>query len=177
MSDVIIENPILNGAFREPARHFRFADEGITNEIVPGRRSSSYFIPIARPKKKGKQLAFDTESTQDRIEENKGRQGHDGAHPLGARGQQPRRVRAVEIHRESRPVERPVGHPPRAQSGSRGGGMINSIAPERVAFFRSPSPHRGEGSGVRGDRAAKQRIPARRASEGSFASVATGDKR
>jgi hypothetical protein len=71
MADVVIENPILNGPFREPARHFRFADEGITNEIVPGRRSSSYFIPIARPKKKGKQLAFETEWTQDRIEENK----------------------------------------------------------------------------------------------------------
>jgi hypothetical protein len=71
MADVIIENPILNCPFREPARHFRFADEGITNEIVPGRRSSSYFIPIARPKKKGKQLAFDTEWTEDRIEENK----------------------------------------------------------------------------------------------------------
>jgi hypothetical protein len=73
MADVIIENPILNGPFREPERHFRFGDEGITNEIVPGRRSSSYFIPIARPKKKGKQLAFETEWTQDRIEDNKTR--------------------------------------------------------------------------------------------------------
>ena len=52
--------------------HFRFSDEGITDEIVDGRRISSYFVPIARPKKKGsKQLQFDTEWTQDRIEENK----------------------------------------------------------------------------------------------------------
>jgi type III restriction enzyme len=72
MQQVVIENPILNSPFREPARHFRFSDEGITNEIVEARRVSSYFIPIAKPKKKGKaaQLAFDTEWTKDRIEEN-----------------------------------------------------------------------------------------------------------
>ncbi|MEK7760117.1 MAG: DEAD/DEAH box helicase family protein, partial [Nitrospirota bacterium] len=56
----------------EPTRHFRFTDEGITNEEVDGRRTSSYFVPIAKPKKKGaQQLQFDTEWTQDRIEENK----------------------------------------------------------------------------------------------------------
>jgi hypothetical protein len=71
MPDALIENPILNSPFAAPARHFKFTDEGITNEIVEGRSSSSYFIPIARPKKKGKQLVFDTEWTQDRIEENK----------------------------------------------------------------------------------------------------------
>ena len=72
MSQVVIENPIINSPFDEPTCHFRFADEGITDEIVDGRRSSSYFVPIARPKKKGsKQLQFDTEWTQDRIEENK----------------------------------------------------------------------------------------------------------
>src|SRR5437867_6313207 len=69
---VVIENPILNSPFLEPSHHFRFSDEGITNEVVEGRRISSYFIPIAKPKKKnGKQLAFDTEWTEDRIEENK----------------------------------------------------------------------------------------------------------
>ncbi len=69
---VVIENPILNSPFQEPTRHFRFSDEGITNDIVEARRVSSYFIPIAKPKKKGKaaQLAFDTEWTKDRIEEN-----------------------------------------------------------------------------------------------------------
>ena len=72
MSQVVIENPIINSPFDEPTRHFRFTDEGITDEIVDGRRTSSYFVPIARPKKKGsKQLQFDTEWTQDRIEENK----------------------------------------------------------------------------------------------------------
>ena len=77
MSHVVIENPIINSPTAEPTRHFRFTDEGIidegiTDEIVDGRRTSSYFVPIARPKKKGsKQLQFDTEWTQDRIEENK----------------------------------------------------------------------------------------------------------
>jgi type III restriction enzyme len=72
MSQVVIENPIINSPFDEPTRHFRFSDEGITNEIDDGRRTSSYFVPIAKSKKKGSnQLQFDTEWTQDRIEENK----------------------------------------------------------------------------------------------------------
>ena len=72
MSQVVIENPIINSPFDEPTRHFRFGDEGITDEIVDGRRTSSYFVPIAKSKKKGaKQLEFDTEWTQDRVEENK----------------------------------------------------------------------------------------------------------
>lgn len=71
MSQVVIANPVINSPFHEPDRHFRFDDDGITNEIVDGRRPSSYFVPIAQPKKKGKQLAFDTEWTEDRIQENK----------------------------------------------------------------------------------------------------------
>ena len=51
--------------------HFRFADAGITDEIIEARRVSSYFIPIAKPKKKGKQLTFETEWTQQHIAENK----------------------------------------------------------------------------------------------------------
>lgn len=71
MTDVRIENPILNSPFREPSRHWRFSDEGITNDIVESRRTSAYFVPIASPKKKGGQLSFDTEWTQDRLEENR----------------------------------------------------------------------------------------------------------
>src|SRR5881628_3819956 len=63
----LIENPILNSPFREPNRHFKFDDEGITNDIVTGRRPSSHFVPIPRAKKKGKQLQFDTEWTKDRV--------------------------------------------------------------------------------------------------------------
>lgn len=71
MKQVVIENPVLNSPYKEPNLHFKFTEEGITNEIIEQRRISSYFIPIAKPKKKGKQLSLDTEWTEDRIEENK----------------------------------------------------------------------------------------------------------
>ncbi len=69
MPDVVIENPILNSPFAEPTRHFRFTDDGITDEIVEERRLAGYFIPIPQPKKRGKQLAIDTQWTQDRFKE------------------------------------------------------------------------------------------------------------
>ena len=52
MPQVVIENPILNSPYKEPNRHFKFSEEGITNEITESRRISSYFVPIAQPKKK-----------------------------------------------------------------------------------------------------------------------------
>ncbi|MGN6562679.1 MAG: BPTD_3080 family restriction endonuclease [Thermomicrobiales bacterium] len=68
---IVIEQPVINSAFAEPSRHFQFGEDGITNEIVPGRRRSSYFIPIARPKAKGKQLLLQhAEWTEDRLQEN-----------------------------------------------------------------------------------------------------------
>jgi type III restriction enzyme len=71
MPQVVIENPILNSPYSEPTRHFHFTDEGITSEIDEGRRVSSYFVPIPRAKKRNpKQLAFETEWTQDRLKEN-----------------------------------------------------------------------------------------------------------
>ncbi len=71
MRQTVIENPILNSPFLEPTCHFRFDAEGITNDVVAGRRSSSYFMPIPAPRKKGAQLSCDTEWTKDRIEKNK----------------------------------------------------------------------------------------------------------
>ncbi|MFN8485365.1 MAG: DEAD/DEAH box helicase family protein [Anaerolineae bacterium] len=71
MRQVVIENPVLNSPYAEPQRHFRFTEQGITDEIVEARRVSSYFVPIPQPKKKGKQAALPlTEWTEDRIEEN-----------------------------------------------------------------------------------------------------------
>src|SRR5579862_1772883 len=67
---VTIENPIINSAYAEPTRHFRFDDEGITDEIVEERRPSSYFVPIPAARRRGGQLAFDTEWTKDRVQEN-----------------------------------------------------------------------------------------------------------
>lgn len=72
MPQTVIENPILNSPFLEPERHFKFDDEGITSEVLTGRRASAYFIPIAQPRKRGqKQQRFDTECTRDRVEENR----------------------------------------------------------------------------------------------------------
>jgi len=69
--NVVIENPVINSPFKEPCRHFKFDDDGITNEIAGTRRVSAYFVPIAQPRKRSKnQLLFDTEWTKDRLEEN-----------------------------------------------------------------------------------------------------------
>src|SRR5664280_438571 len=66
----VIENPVINSAFEEPGKHYKFDDGGITDEIVTSRRPSAYFIPVAQPKKKGKQLELGTEWTDDRLREN-----------------------------------------------------------------------------------------------------------
>ena len=63
---VIIENPVINSPFEEPTRHFKFSDDGITNEIVERRRRSSYFIPVPRPRKQGAQLELEELWTTDR---------------------------------------------------------------------------------------------------------------
>ena len=72
MNQVVIENPIINSPFEEPKRHFKFNDNGITSEIVEARRTSHYFIPIAQPRKKNKQIEIPLGDswTRDRIEEN-----------------------------------------------------------------------------------------------------------
>src|SRR5437016_1685955 len=71
MPDTVIENPILNSPYCEPARHFRFSEDGITNDIVEERRTSIYFVPIAKAKKRGGQASFESEWTEDRIQANK----------------------------------------------------------------------------------------------------------
>ncbi len=70
MPDVLIENPVLNSPFVEPTRHFVIDEDGITDEIAESRRPSSFFIPIAQPKKKGKQLALQETWTSERVRGN-----------------------------------------------------------------------------------------------------------
>lgn len=65
-----IANPVINGPYDEPHRHFKFDSDGITDEIVEGRRRSEYFIPVPQTKKRGAQLQFDPEWTADRIRPN-----------------------------------------------------------------------------------------------------------
>lgn len=33
MADTVIENPVINSAFREPTRHFRFSADGVSDQI------------------------------------------------------------------------------------------------------------------------------------------------
>jgi type III restriction enzyme len=55
-----IENPVINSPFVEPAQHFvTSADGQVTGEIAPSRRSSEFFVPVARPKKLSGQLSMD----------------------------------------------------------------------------------------------------------------------
>lgn len=72
----VIENPILNSPFREPTRHFRFDEDGITSETVDERRRSTYFIPIPQPKRKvakgvpQEQMSLPGNWTAERMQEN-----------------------------------------------------------------------------------------------------------
>jgi type III restriction enzyme len=71
-AQVVIDNPILNSPYREPTRHFRFDEEGITDEIVEARRRSQYFVPIPPPRRRGgaqAELALEESWTQDRLKE------------------------------------------------------------------------------------------------------------
>src|SRR5260370_15815676 len=71
MPPVAIDNPILNAPYRKPTRHFRFdANDQITDTIDPGRRDSSYFLPIAAPRKRGAPGLFDD------LKEKKTESGH-----------------------------------------------------------------------------------------------------
>jgi type III restriction enzyme len=71
VADRIIENPIINSPYRAPDKHFKFDDEGITSDVVPGRRPSQFFIPVPKPRKRGQQIELDfAEFTADKIRKN-----------------------------------------------------------------------------------------------------------
>ena len=56
MAQVVIENPILNSPFGEPARFHEFDKYGTpTGRILDGRRKSGYFIPVAQPRRQAVQ--------------------------------------------------------------------------------------------------------------------------
>jgi len=40
-----IDNPVINSPYTEPARHFEFTDDGITDRVIEGRRPSAHVIP------------------------------------------------------------------------------------------------------------------------------------
>ena len=63
MTAVTIDNPIINSPFDEPRRHFLFSANGITDTLGRGRRKSVYFVPVPRPRLKGKSLELNLELT------------------------------------------------------------------------------------------------------------------
>lgn len=69
MADTVIDDPILNRPYDEPARHFEFDTDGITDRISESRRPSSYFVPVPRSRKAGRQLEL-AELTADQIQLN-----------------------------------------------------------------------------------------------------------
>lgn len=66
MSEVAdaLANPILNGPYDPPERHFVLGPDGPTGEIRPGRRASESFVPIPQ-ERKGKQPAAATQQEFD----------------------------------------------------------------------------------------------------------------
>jgi len=71
VADRVISNPIINSPYHPPAKYFAFDNEGITDRIVEGRRPSSYFVPVPRPRKRGAQQQLDfPELTADQIKQN-----------------------------------------------------------------------------------------------------------
>ncbi len=70
MPDAAIDNPILNGPYDEPTRHWKFDDDGITDEVVSARRASGYFVPVPAARKRTRQLTLQTQWTRDRLKSN-----------------------------------------------------------------------------------------------------------
>ena len=70
MPDAPIDNPILNGPYAAPTRHWLFDDGGITNKVVDGRRPSGYFVPVPQARRQTAQLAIETDWTLDRLKPN-----------------------------------------------------------------------------------------------------------
>jgi len=58
VANTLIENPIINSPFEEPARHFQFNDQGITDKIINARRISEHLVPIPKPKNKSVQSSL-----------------------------------------------------------------------------------------------------------------------
>src|SRR4051794_3556879 len=54
-------NPVLNGPYDPPQRHFEVGPEGPTGEVLPGRRRSESWVPIPATRK-GKTTAAVQES-------------------------------------------------------------------------------------------------------------------
>jgi len=70
-----LSNPVLNGPYEEPNRHFELKEHGPTGVILEHRRPSEFFIPVPKQRKgrvkaaEQQTLAFET-LTDERVERN-----------------------------------------------------------------------------------------------------------
>lgn len=69
----MLANPILNGPYDMPTRHFEVGPQGPTGRVNEGRRPSASYVPIAPTRKRGKsaagtQQAFDFAGTRERLD-------------------------------------------------------------------------------------------------------------
>lgn len=55
-----MKSPILNSPYKEPLRHFKSDERGLTEEINEFRRPSSFFIPVPRAKTRQAKLDLNT---------------------------------------------------------------------------------------------------------------------
>lgn len=62
-----LTNPILNGPYDPPERHFAVGPTGPTGEIRPGRRPSEFYVPIAQAKK-ARRATRDADLFQDELD-------------------------------------------------------------------------------------------------------------
>lgn len=46
-----LANPVINGPYDEPSRHFELSPGGPTGVVIESRRPSEFFVPIPKPKK------------------------------------------------------------------------------------------------------------------------------
>ncbi len=51
-----MKNPIINSPYKEPPRHFKADERGISDDILEFRRPSSFYIPVPRTRKRDRQL-------------------------------------------------------------------------------------------------------------------------
>lgn len=72
-----LADPVLNSPYDEPSRHFEILPTGPTGAILDYRRKSEFFMPVPKPKKKGKakqaaaQQGFDLAAlTDESVEKN-----------------------------------------------------------------------------------------------------------
>lgn len=68
-SVVSLDNPVLNGPYDPPQQHFALTVDGTpTGQVLPGRRPSESFIPIA-PSRKGRKAQTSMNFNDDIVRE------------------------------------------------------------------------------------------------------------